>query len=94
MKANLQVNISFGDYPILTPKSVVFPTLLEMAAPVVLAYSTEAIIAEKFEVMISVVELDERMKVFYDVYSLSTTQNFEGKCCRRLFRKSLIIVEH
>ena len=29
MKANLQVNISFGDYPILTPKSVVFPTLLK-----------------------------------------------------------------
>lgn len=45
----------------------------------VLAYSAEAIIAEKFEAMISVVELDERMKVFYEVYLLSTTQKFEGR---------------
>ena len=50
-----------------------------MAAPVVLAYSTEAIIAEKFEAMISLVEVDERMKDFYDVYTLSHTQNVEGR---------------
>ena len=75
----IQIKVSYRDNHILTPKEVTIPTLLEMESPVLLAYSTEVIIAEKFEAMISLVEEDNRMKDFYDVYMLLNTQSFEGR---------------
>ena len=79
LHTHLNIEISFGDQLVLTPKTVVFPTLLDMAPPVVFAHSIEVIIAEKFEAMISLVESDDSMKDFYDVYVLLTTQSFEGR---------------
>ncbi|KOS68390.1 hypothetical protein AEA09_07355 [Lysinibacillus contaminans] len=79
MRTYIQIKISYKDNHILTPKEVTIPTLLEMEPPVLLAYSTEVIIAEKFEAMISLVEEDNRMKDFYDVYVLLNTQSFEGR---------------
>lgn len=79
MRTYIQIKISYKDNHILTPKEVTIPTLLEMEPPVLLAYSTEVIIAEKFEAMISLVEEDNRMKDFYDVYMLLNTQSFEGR---------------
>lgn len=79
MRTYIQIKISYRDNHILTPKEVTVPTLLEMEPPVLLAYSTEVVIAEKFEAMISLVEEDSRMKDFYDVYTLLNTQSFEGR---------------
>lgn len=79
MKLYIEIKVSYRDHHILTPKSVVLPTLLEMESSVLLGYSTEVMIAEKFEVMISLVEVDNRMKDFYDVYLLLNTQSIEGR---------------
>lgn len=46
------------------------PMLLTMDSAPVLAYSIETIIAEKFEAMIDLAQLNSRMKDFYDVYRL------------------------
>lgn len=66
----LQIDIGFGD--VITPGPVVmqYPTILDMEAPELKAYSTETVIAEKFEAMIDLGEVNSRMKDFYDLHNL------------------------
>jgi predicted nucleotidyltransferase component of viral defense system len=52
------------------PVLMVYPTILDMPAPLIYCYSVETIIAEKFHAMISRGEINSRMKDFYDVYRL------------------------
>jgi len=71
IKQTIQVDIGFGD--VITPAAVAlsYPILLnELGNPDILAYSVETVIAEKFEAMIQLGELNSRMKDFYDVYIL------------------------
>lgn len=66
----MQIDIGFGDIITPAPVRMDYPTLLPMECPVVQAYSVESIIAEKFEAMIDLAELNSRMKDFYDLYRL------------------------
>ncbi|MDD4897100.1 MAG: nucleotidyl transferase AbiEii/AbiGii toxin family protein [Atribacterota bacterium] len=77
-RKRLQMDIGFGD--IITPgaKIIEFPTLLEEKPPKVKVYSIESIISEKFEAMVKLAMANSRMKDFYDVYSLSCSNNFKG----------------
>ena len=70
IKQRMQVDIGFGD--IIIPKAIpmTFPTLMGMEQPELLAYTVESLIAEKFEAMIDLADLNSRMKDFYDVYCL------------------------
>jgi len=43
------------------------PTILDLPAPELIAYSKESVIAEKFEAMIKLGSLNSRMKDFYDI---------------------------
>ncbi|WP_347439476.1 nucleotidyl transferase AbiEii/AbiGii toxin family protein [Fodinisporobacter ferrooxydans] len=56
-----------------------YPVLLHMASPNIQAYSTESVIAEKFEAMITLSVVNSRKKDFYDIYSLLTTENFDDR---------------
>jgi predicted nucleotidyltransferase component of viral defense system len=77
-RKKLQLDIGFGD--VIVPKSQVmeYPTLLEMDKPIILAYSKESIISEKFETMLYLAEANSRMKDFYDIYSLCINFDFDG----------------
>jgi len=66
----LQVDIGFGDAVTPGPVEMAYPTLLSMNEPVIFAYSKENLIAEKFEAMITLGEVNSRMKDFYDLYIL------------------------
>lgn len=44
-----------------------------------LTYSLETTITEKFDAIISRMELTSRMKDFFDIYYLATSNNFEGR---------------
>jgi predicted nucleotidyltransferase component of viral defense system len=70
IRQNMQVDIGFGDFVTPAPVQMKFPTLLEMDAPELLAYSPETVIAEKFEAMIDLAETNSRMKDFYDLFRL------------------------
>ena len=75
----IQVDIGFGD--IVTPASVQlsYPTLLPGSGiPVIQAYSLETVVAEKFEAMIDLSAANSRMKDFYDVYHIHTTQQLNS----------------
>lgn len=79
MRKVLQLDIGFGD--VIVPKSQVidYPVLLNMEAPNIQVYSKESVISEKFEAMITLSVVNSRMKDFYDIYTLLTTENFDGR---------------
>ncbi|TMN21824.1 nucleotidyl transferase AbiEii/AbiGii toxin family protein [Lentibacillus cibarius] len=79
MKKLLQLDIGFGDVVVPKPQDIQYPALLNMDQPLIRVYSTESVISEKFEAMISLSVANSRMKDFYDIYTLLTTENFEGR---------------
>ncbi len=70
MRQFLTIDIGFSDQVVPAPVKMTYPTLLDMEEPVVIAYSSVSVIAEKFEAMIDLGELNSRMKDFYDVWQL------------------------
>ncbi len=77
MKQMIKIDIGFGDVVTPKPDFMTYPTLLDMVAPEIKAYSPETVIAEKFEAMIDLSESNSRMKDFYDIYQLLSQQRFD-----------------
>ena len=76
----LQVDIGFSDIIIPKPQQLAYPVLLkDSIAPQIMCYSIDSVIAEKFEAMIKLSNLNSRMKDFFDIYSLVATQRFDGR---------------
>jgi predicted nucleotidyltransferase component of viral defense system len=78
----IQIDIGFGDFLSPAPQDIDYPTLLEMPAPRIRAYSMESVVAEKIEAMVSLGLLNSRMKDFYDVWFLARTFTFEAEMLR------------
>jgi hypothetical protein len=72
----MQIDIGFGDRVDPAPTEMAFPTLLPLDPPVVRAYPPEAVIAEKFQAMAILGIANSRMKDFYDIWTLASTQRF------------------
>ena len=77
-KIHMQIDIGFGDVVYPLPEESVMPTILDLPAPELIAYSKESVIAEKFEAMIKLGSLNSRMKDFYDIWILSRQFDFHG----------------
>lgn len=76
----LQIDIGFGDIVTPSPLEVAFPTLLhDQPAPQVCVYPREAVIAEKFEALVSLGVPNTRLKDFYDLWMLAHHFSFEGR---------------
>src|SRR5690554_4319572 len=74
------VDFGIGDVVVPPPSKRQLPVLLPgFEQPEVLTYSLESIIAEKFDAIISRMELTSRMKDFYDIYYLAVTCDLEGR---------------
>jgi predicted nucleotidyltransferase component of viral defense system len=69
-KEMLWVDVGFNDVALPGIIKANYPVLLEMDYPRVNIYSLEFVVAEKFEAIISLGELNSRMKDFYDIYIL------------------------
>jgi predicted nucleotidyltransferase component of viral defense system len=78
-KIPMQVDVGFGDQVVPAIKEIEFPTLLDMEPPIVLVYSIESVVAEKFEAALDLADLNSRMKDFYDIWTLSRSFAFDGK---------------
>lgn len=69
----VSMDIGFGDVITPYPQELNYPVLIAgLPQPMILAYSLETVIAEKFEAMITLAEDNSRMKDFFDVYRLLT----------------------
>lgn len=92
IKQRMQVDIGFGDVIVPTDnKNLEFPVLLaESEVPVILAYSTETLIAEKFQAMIELSLANSRMKDFYDVHKLIISNKYSIKTLKEAIRATFI----
>ncbi|HEX8212313.1 MAG TPA: nucleotidyl transferase AbiEii/AbiGii toxin family protein [Longimicrobium sp.] len=74
----LQVDIGFGDVVTAGPVEIEFPTLLELPAPVLAAYSRESVVSEKYQALVELGIANTRLKDFFDLYLLSDRFPFDG----------------
>ena len=71
----MRMDIGFGDVIIPTAQKLTYPVLIDgLPVPIVLAYSLESVVAEKFQAMIELSEVNSRYKDFYDVYKILSIQ--------------------
>ena len=85
----LQFDVGYGDIIVPQPLEVEYPSLLDMERPRLTAYSKESVIAEKFEAMLALAEVNSRMKDFYDIYTLCHTYSFDGGILYEAIRQTL-----
>lgn len=78
-RERMQLDIGVGDEIVPRPANLSYPMLLEEETFDIVAYSLETVIAEKLEAMITLSYLNSRMKDFYDIALIASTQNFDGK---------------
>jgi predicted nucleotidyltransferase component of viral defense system len=80
IRQTMKIDIGFGD--VITPnaQSLFYPVLMEeLPGPDILAYSLETVVAEKFQAMIDLSEINSRYKDFYDVYKVITMNILDEK---------------
>lgn len=75
----MQIDVGFGDviHPVAT--TITYPTMLDFEAPNLAGYPKETVIAEKFEAMVKLGQLNSRMKDFYDIYVLLWQFEFDSE---------------
>lgn len=86
-----QFSIDFGVGDVIVPKQEKrkIPTQLDgFVAPTVNTYSLETTIAEKIDVVLSLMEFSSRMKDYYDIYYLADKFDFDGATLTEALRKT------
>ena len=73
------LDIGFGDAVTPGPVKLRFPTLLDEAAPELLAYPAETVVAEKLEAIVALGIRTTRMKDYHDLHALLHGRAFDGK---------------
>ena len=96
----LQIDVGFGDAITAGPVKLEFPTLLNLDGlntPTILAYSIETVVAEKFEAMVSLGEVNTRYKDFYDIWKIAHSERLEARVLREAlvntFTRRVVMLE-
>jgi predicted nucleotidyltransferase component of viral defense system len=87
-RIHMQLDFGFSDVLIPAAISVEYPTILDMPAPRLSAYSWETLIAEKFQAMVFLGSINSRMKDFYDVWLLTYEAAIDGSILQRAIEKT------
>ena len=77
-RVKMQIDIGFSDQVFPKPVRTEYPTLLSYPAPELKNYPKESVIAEKFQAMVYLGEINSRMKDFYDIWFLASHFDFDG----------------
>ena len=77
MPLAMQIDFGFSDVVTPAPTMITYPTLLDHPPAKLLAYNRETALAEKFEAMVKLGELNSRMRDFFDAWVLSQGFAFE-----------------
>jgi predicted nucleotidyltransferase component of viral defense system len=74
MHTPFKIDLSTGD--VITPQAISysFKLMFEDRSISILAYNLETVLAEKIETLLSRGTANTRMRDFYDIYALETTQ--------------------
>jgi hypothetical protein len=83
----LQIDVGFGDAITPSPDTYKFPSLIsELPVPSIKTYPIYTVVAEKLEAMVLLGEQNSRMKDFYDIHFLATTEEFDTKVLHQAIR--------
>lgn len=85
-RISVNIDIGFGDIIYPNRLEMEYPTLLDDEPAKMYVYSIESTIAEKFEAIVSLGEVNGRMKDFYDIFSISKRKDLDG----RLLQKAIM----
>lgn len=77
MPLAMQIDFGFSDVITPGPTEITYPTVLDHPPAKLRAYNRETVVAEKFEAMVKLGELNSRMKDFFDVWILAQTFEFD-----------------
>jgi hypothetical protein len=88
-RQTLKVDITTGDF--ITPKEIEysFKLMFEDRAIRIMAYNLETVLAEKFETIVTRGTTNTRMRDFYDIYILTTTQPFNADTFKTALSKTI-----
>jgi hypothetical protein len=84
----MQIDIGFGDALVPGPVPVRLPTILDLPPPELQGYSRESTVAEKFQAMVYLGEVNSRMKDFYDIWFLAMHFPFDGPLLARAVQET------
>jgi len=90
VRVPFNVDIGVGD--VIVPHAeqrTIHTQLPDFEAPVIMTYSLESVIAEKFDAILQRFELTGRMKDFYDIYYLARTFDFNGVSLQTAISRTL-----
>jgi predicted nucleotidyltransferase component of viral defense system len=85
-RIDLQVDVGFGDAVTPKPEKLTFPTLLDLPAPVIMAYPKYTALAEKFMAIVVLGMQNSRMKDFYDICVMFRTMEFDMDLLEKTIR--------
>ena len=84
------IDMGVGDIIIPKPEIKALPTQLDgFDSPNIYVYSLESTISEKFDAIISRLELTSRMKDFFDIYYLAISYSFDGRKLQEAINETL-----
>ena len=85
----LKVDITIGDF--VTPREIEysFKLMFEDRTISILAYNLETVLAEKFETVVTRGVTNTRMRDFYDIYILTTTQTYDATAFKAALQKTV-----
>ncbi len=88
-RQTLKVDITTGDF--VTPREIEysFNLMFEDRTISILAYNLETVLAEKFVTVVTRGIINTRMRDFYDIYILTTTQSFDDVIFRAALKKTV-----
>lgn len=87
-KIPMQIDVAFGDAIYPKPLLIQYPTILDLPKPSLKGYTFDSVVAEKFEAMIKLGDINSRMKDFYDVWLLSRKLDFDGESLCEAVRRT------
>lgn len=86
----MQIDLGFGDVVFPAPLMTDYPTILGHPAPRLRSYCRETAVAEKFEAMTKLAQLNSRMKDFFDIWLLSRQFDFDGGTLANAILKTFV----
>jgi len=84
----MQIDIGFGDVIYPNPSVITYPAMLDFESPQLIGYPKETVIAEKFEAMTKLGQLNSRMKDFFDVHVLAMQFEFDANVLGQAIAKT------
>ncbi len=85
----MTMDIGFGDVVTPSPINLDYPLLLDsLPAANIMAYSIEAVIAEKMHAVVDLADQNSRMKDYYDLFQILSKEDFQKNVLQEAIKRT------